>query len=529
MELRIRTNLTQPSQAVTVKFGEAALAPAQKLNPLRDSFNRLDEAEQLRQGGKLDQAQKICQDLLSHYPHYWGALHTLGLIFIDKGAPDQALNYLVRAAMLDPRSWATLTGLGSVYQALGAYEMAARTLEQAHALNPQDATVLSMLGNVYLEERECELARDAFRQALALDSGLVPTAIGLGQVCSYMGDNAEAIEVFEGLIKRGAVFLDVLAGLAQLPSKMVNVDVLPQLDRVVRQPSEDQAELASMAAFVRVAELDRTGRYAESWKEAVPANRAIFSAHSEELRRERERRHEILTWLRRLPVRGAPANDDTRRPISLFILGPSRSGKTMMERLVGTLEGVKRGYENPAVDVAIRRAFQRAGLLTNSYFELLPEHLHPDCRDIYLDELARRAPSAKVFTNTNPSRVYDAGFISEILPNSRFICVKRNVEDTTLRIFQSRYKHGNFYSYDLEAARDHVAWYQQMMDVLAEKRPGVVRIIHYEDMVAEPAVALRAAAELCGLPAPTEPAPDVGDDRGCAEPYREFMAAELKG
>jgi hypothetical protein len=26
---------------------------------------------------------------------------------------------------------------------------------------------------------------------------------------------------------------------------------------------------------------------------------------------------------------------------------------------------------------------------------------------------------------------------------------------------------------------------------------------------------------------PTAPLPPVGDDRGCAEPYREFMAAEL--
>ncbi len=62
---------------------------------------------------------------------------------------------------------------------------------------------------------------------------------------------------------------------------------------------------------------------------------------------------------------------------------------------------------------------------------------------------------------------------------------------------------------------------------MAEKFPDIVRVVNYEDMVADPAGTLRVAAELCGLPMPEGPAPSVGDDRGCAEPYREFMAAEL--
>ena len=46
-------------------------------------------------------------------------------------------------------------------------------------------------------------------------------------------------------------------------------------------------------------------------------------------------------------------------------------------------------------------------------------------------------------------------------------------------------------------------------------------------MVADPASALRVAADLCGLPMTDAPLPAIGDDRGCAEPYRQFMAAEL--
>src|SRR5437764_7502950 len=165
----------------------------------------------------------------------------------------------------------------------------------------------------------------------------------------------------------------------------------------------------------------------------------VFATMGDELRRARERENTMHAFLRANAIRPARGSDDSQYPISLFILGPSRSGKTTMERIVGTIEGVKRGYENPSVDVAVRRAVQSAGLLTSSYFELLPAKLHSLCGDIYLGELARRAGSAKVFTNTHPARISDAGLMAATYPNVRFIGVRRNLEDTILRMFQFKY------------------------------------------------------------------------------------------
>ena len=132
-------------------------------------------------------------------------------------------------------------------------------------------------------------------------------------------------------------------------------------------------------------------------------------------------------------------NDD-KQPISLFVLGPSRSGKTTMEQLIATLDGVKRGYENPSVDIAIKRTFQTAGLPTRDLFEILPPQLYPLCREIYLEELSRRAESARVFTNTHPSRIADAAWAATVFPNVRFIFVKRDVDDITLRMYLRHYK-----------------------------------------------------------------------------------------
>jgi len=78
-----------------------------------------------------------------------------------------------------------------------------------------------------------------------------------------------------------------------------------------------------------------------------------------------------------------------------------------------------------------------------------------------------------------------------VIQNVRFIFVKRDLEDNLLRIFMRKYRSRNVYGYDLKAARDYILWYHEMMDLMAEKFPNLVRIFNYEDIVANPAASLR--------------------------------------
>ena len=508
----------------TERSDEQTVTPT---NPLQDAFIRLEEAERLRLEGKLGRAQKICLSLLKEHPNYMAALHTLGLIHADSNDYQQALNCLVRAAMLNPRSLSTLIALSGVYLQLEANEAAAHALEQARAIDPQDVNVLVTLGEIYLAEMEYELARDAFRQGLEIEPDLFPALTGFGWACSFLGENTQAVAAFESVLKQDIKSFEPFTVLATLPSSLLKVDLLAELEKYLSGPRQKNVH-ETMITFVRAAALDKAGRYADAWETVLPVNRKILLEMQDDVRMMKERQNNTLSLLRLNDLKAASRDLDDAQPITLFVLGPSRSGKTTMEGLVATLDGVKRGYENPCVDTAIRQTFQSSGLLTNRYFEVLPPQLYPLCRKIYLEELNQRAGSAKVFTNTHPNRIHDAAPISLVFPNVRFIFVKRNLEDIAVRIFMRHYQTGNPYAYDMQLIRDHITWYNEMMDLLAEKLPDHVRIILYEDMVADPAGTLRVAAELCGLPMPQGRVPAVGDDRGCAEPYRDFIAAALE-
>ncbi len=498
---------------------------AGKENPLQETFIKLDEAERLRQQGKLDRAQVICEGLVRRHPDYMGALHTLGLIHADRKNYERALDCLVRAVMLNPLSWTSITALSGVYLRLNAREMAIQTLRQAQSIQADDPSVLITLGEIYREDREYELAQSAYRQALRLDPTLAPALFGLGTCCATLGEYSEAAEAFETLVKGNVRFLELLLALTGLPASYASVDILAELKRLPRDDNHDQTERDDFNAFIRAAVFDKIGRHEEAWQDLLLANELMFRKSQTELRHAQNGQQLSLAYLKQLPRSLTDAKLDVNQTISLFILGPSRSGKTTMEKLVATLDGVKRGYENPIVENSIKRTFQSSALLTSTYFSNLPVQLNAKCADIYTEELIRRAGGAKVFTNTHPARIHDAARIFTTFPNVRCILIKRDIDDVTIRTYMRKYAGGNAHAYDLKSIREHITWYYEMMDLLFDRFPNMVRIIKYEDMVADPQSALRQACDLCGLPYAERELPPTGDDRGCSAPYREYLAA----
>ena len=64
-----------------------------------------------------------------------------------------------------------------------------------------------------------------------------------------------------------------------------------------------------------------------------------------------------------------------------------------------------------------------------------------------------------------------------------------------------------------------------MIDLAAEKLPGITAAVSYEAMADDPADTRRIVATLCGIDANDRPAATLPDDRGSSAPYREFLAA----
>jgi hypothetical protein len=63
---------------------------------------------------------------------------------------------------------------------------------------------------------------------------------------------------------------------------------------------------------------------------------------------------------------------------------------------------------------------------------------------------------------------------------------------------------------------------------MKEKFPDIVHLISYEQMVENPQATLSDIAEFVGLAMSKHDIFPIHDDRGCAQPYIQFMADEAE-
>ena len=490
-------------------------------NPIKEARERLEKAESYRQQGKFEQAEKLCLKLLGEHPDYFAALHTLGLTYADMKQGNRALGPLFYAATLNPKSWRTLTVLSGVCLDIKAREMAGRVLEQALAIAPENPNVLVTLGFVYQQQREYELGRAAFIKALKIDPTLHEASMGLVRCYEFLGEDKKAGKILKELISHGRRSVDILSSVTRISAGTLDIDILSKLDQLLELQPQAADMYPEQIALVRAHAYDRTGQYEDACVQLEKANRIYSSRLKTELANEKERGKFALNWL--MEDQANKPNRSKNSPINLFILGPSRSGKTTLEAMVSQLEGVRRGFENTGVEKAMDRTFQDAGLIKSWSMKHLPQQFYPQFIKNVEEELSDRKIDGKVFTNTHPAYINNIYYWASYVPNSRFVLVKRNVDDLALRIYMRSYQGGNAYAYSLPTIKQHIAWYHHMMDAAADKFPDIVRIVSYEDMIVDANGVVGKIAKLCGLKPTKKNIMPKYDDRGCAKPYQDLL------
>ena len=90
------------------------------------------------------------------------------------------------------------------------------------------------------------------------------------------------------------------------------------------------------------------------------------------------------------------------------------------------------------------------------------------------------------------------------------------------------YRAGNDYAYNIKTIFHYVSWYYEMMDLWLKKFPEITLIIDYDEMVAEPEAALGRIVKLCDAGGGAGVPSDLGDDRGCSQPYRTLIDTALR-
>jgi tetratricopeptide (TPR) repeat protein len=149
--------------------------------------------QHMQAGRQLD-AQVCCQRALALSPDHADALHLAGMLALESGQPDAALEWISRAIQQTPAA-EYLPALGTALQRLGRREEALQVFNKA-ALNKPDLTNWKNLANLLFELQQATPALQAYHRVLDLEPRDWDAACRAGYLHYQFGQLEEAFACF---------------------------------------------------------------------------------------------------------------------------------------------------------------------------------------------------------------------------------------------------------------------------------------------------------------------------------------------
>ena len=212
--------------------------------------------------------------------------------------------------------------------------------------------------------------------------------------------------------------------------------------------------------------------------QASGANELIkFNKCKASLQEEYIVRSKILTDLSALQLNMPSKVEGEMKKV--FLLGPSRSGKTTLEYFLAKHLNGYRCFE----------PIKNASLNSKNFFEIEnsknAERNAITKKLFYIDERVD-LDDYHFICSTNPHSLKWLSQIVAFVPNSYFIIIERDKEKIATDIFRNEFIHGNAYAYKTEEIYEYLEWYYQCCKVLEEKLSRVTTRVVIDELPTQP-------------------------------------------
>jgi protein O-GlcNAc transferase len=159
-----------------------------------------DSALSRHQAGQLHEAEAIYRQILASTPDDSEVMELLGVLNLQLGRKETALDWLQKALAIDPDAPDCHYHIGLAMEELGRGDEAVASFHRATLLKPDFAEAFQHLGLVYRQKEEWEKSESAFRQALAANPKYVEVHNNLGTVLKSLGKLDEAVAAYRQAI-----------------------------------------------------------------------------------------------------------------------------------------------------------------------------------------------------------------------------------------------------------------------------------------------------------------------------------------
>jgi tetratricopeptide (TPR) repeat protein len=459
----------------------------------------LARADELRQAGRLDEAEETCSAALTRNPDNAELFHALGIIAMEQQRFGDAIVFLRRAVALVPESAFTHVNLACALVEREKFEEAIRAAKKAIKLEPAAVSPYLVMGGTYSRMGDHEAAISAFREGLDAQPDHAGCLISLGHSLKTIGRRDEAIAVYRRAIARYPDLGDAYWSLANLKAfHFTSAEVAAIEAHVDDEHLSEETRIKFLFALGKAFEdQSRYRRAFKCFQRGNTARRQHEFYDSVQAQDMNDRIMEVLD--KRLLAHSVDVAKDAPTPI--FIVGLPRSGSTLIEQILASHSQVEGTKELPELErlIGSMNREHRSGLV---YPELLREIRSDDRTALarrYLDATQRYRTDRPYFTDKMPNNFRHIGLIRLLFPKGRVIDARRHPLDSCLGSYKQLFIKGQPFTYDLFELGEYYLEYRRLMDHWNTLLPGYIHEVQYETMVSEPEVQIRRLLAYCGL------------------------------
>ena len=161
---------------------------------------QLAKAVRQHQAGHLAEAEHLYRRVLQNDPCNVDALHLLGVITLQQGRPDLAIDLISRAIKLNPGEASFHANKGVAFKDLGRWDEAIVCYRSAIGLQPQQPEAHNSLGNALALSARPDEAQASYRRAIALRPDYAEAHYNLGITLKEQGRAEDAVDCYRKAI-----------------------------------------------------------------------------------------------------------------------------------------------------------------------------------------------------------------------------------------------------------------------------------------------------------------------------------------
>ena len=435
-----------------------------------DAYNNMGIV--LKDQGKLKEALEAYNKALAIKPDYTEACNNIGVVLKDQGKLKEAIEAYNKALSIKPNYAEAYSNMGIVLNDQGKLKEAIEAYNKALTIKPDNAEAYSNMGIALAGQGKLKEAIKAYNKALTIKPDNAEAYNNMGIALNEQGKMEEAIKAYNRALAIKPDYADAARNFVKVPIGSIDEETILGLNKQFSILSSN-IQNQSQRLFFEANLFTHKGEYEEAFKRFVEANHIKSNEISSVVKNLTQNYYKIVNRIQRWSSHTQKQTEYSLK--KLFLLGPSRSGKSSLEALLMRIPKIYPMYENINLNTLYESDVRGRKVKNFDMTELF-----------YHDEKSLLNDGYSFVTSTSPESMFHIDQLLDGLINSFCVLVKRDQTDVASEIFTKEYEIGNFYSYTHSSIQDYLNTYSVIWEEIKRKAPQRTLEIEYEDILVKP-------------------------------------------